>query len=122
MLVVDDERIWRLILETDLRKLGYEVAVAEDADEALSRVSEREPEAAIVDLMLPEPVSGRNLPAAFRARGWGLPVIFYTAQTDVPDVDEDPDVVGCLSKAADRSDLYDLLPSAILSKRSRRPG
>ena len=35
VLVVDDERAWRVILETDLQMLGYRVALAEDASGAL---------------------------------------------------------------------------------------
>src|SRR5436190_1967627 len=30
VLVVDDERSWRVILETDLRMIGYKVSMAED--------------------------------------------------------------------------------------------
>ena len=37
ILVVDDERAWRVILETDLRMLGYKVSMAEDADQALEK-------------------------------------------------------------------------------------
>src|SRR5262249_45350958 len=55
VLVVDDERVWRVILETDLRLLGYRVSMAQDAAEALQRAREDRPDVAIVDLMLPEP-------------------------------------------------------------------
>src|SRR5712692_11620647 len=61
VLVVDDERSWRVILETDLRMIGYKVSMAEDADQALEGAGEERPEVAIIDLMLPE-----------RMDGWGL--------------------------------------------------
>jgi CheY-like chemotaxis protein len=121
VLVVDDERVWRVILETDLRMLGYRVAVAQDGREALSRVAEHHPEAAIIDLMLPEPMDGTSLLSELRARGNAIPVIFYTAQTDLPPEAPDPQVVAYLSKAADRADLYALLPAAIRATRSHRP-
>src|SRR5437660_3591864 len=79
VLVVDDERAWRVILETDLRLLGYRVSIAEDAAQALVRAREDRPEVAIVDLMLPEPMDGWALVGELRAQGTTMPVIFYTA-------------------------------------------
>jgi len=120
VLVVDDERAWRVILETDLRMLGYKVSVAQDAQEALERAGQDTPEVAIIDLMLPEPMDGWALLAELRSRGLPLPVIFYTAYPVFPSGTEDPDVVGYMSKAVDRADLYALLPPAIRRSRARR--
>ena len=121
-MVVDDERAWRVILETDLRMLGYKVSMAEDADEALAMASTDLPEVAIIDLMLPEPMDGWGLLNALRTRGQRLPVIFYTAYPVFPSGTDDPDVVGYMSKAVDRADLYALLPPAIRRFRERRDG
>ena len=120
VLVVDDERAWRVILETDLRMLGYKISMAEDADEALERAQTDKPEVAIIDLMLPEPMDGWGLLNELRARGQNLPVIFYTAYPVFPSGTDDPDVVGYMSKAVDRADLYALLPPAIRRSRERR--
>ena len=109
VLVVDDERSWRVILETDLRMIGYKVSMAEDADQALERAGAESPEVAIIDLMLPEPMDGWGLLNALRTRGQKLPVIFYTAYPVFPSGTDDPDVVGYMSKAVDRADLYALL-------------
>jgi CheY-like chemotaxis protein len=121
VLVVDDERAWRVILETDLRMLGYRVALAQDAEEALARVAEARPEVAIVDLMLPGPMDGWALLTELRSAGTAVPIIFYSAYPTYPARDHDPDVVGYMSKAVDRADLYALLPAAIQRSRSR-PG
>ena len=120
--MVDDERAWRVILQTDLEMLGYRVSLAEDALEALARAADDSPEVAIIDLMLPEPMDGRALYAELRARGIAIPVIFYTAYPVFEAEARDPDVVGVMSKAVDRADLYALLPAAIRQARSRRPG
>src|SRR2546430_2893937 len=93
--------------------LGYRVAVAQDGHEALARVQEHHPDAAIIDLMLPEPIDGMVLLSELRAMGEPTQVVFYTAQTDLPALKHDPQVAGYLSKAADRADLYALLPPAI---------
>lgn len=119
-MVVDDERAWRVILETDLRMLGYRVTVAQDAAEALVKAEANPPEVAIIDLMLPEPMDGWGLLNELRVRGVSVPVIFYSAYPVFNPGREDPDVVGYLSKAVDRADLYDLLPPAVRLARNRQ--
>ena len=120
VLVVDDERAWRLILETDLRMLGYRVSLAQDGAEALDKARSDRPQVAIVDLMLPEPINGSVIPAELRAQGTPLPVIFFTAYPVFSPTSDDPDVIGYLSKAEDRADLYALLPPAIMKRKSRQ--
>jgi CheY-like chemotaxis protein len=119
VLVVDDDRAWRVILETDLQMLGYRVAVAEDAVEALESAAANPPDVAIIDLMLPEPMDGRALFAELQARGMTVPVVFYTAYPVFGEPPTDPDVLGYLNKANDRADLYALLPPAIRKRRGR---
>jgi len=120
VLVVDDERAWRVILEMDLRLLGYRVSMAQDASEALALARRDQPIVAIVDLMLPEPMDGWALLAELRSQGTPMPVIFYTAYPAFPSRSEDPDVIAYMSKADDRADLYELLPDAIRRAQSRR--
>jgi two-component system OmpR family response regulator len=120
IMVVDDERTWRVIMETDLRLLGYRISVATNGAEALERAASERPEAAIVDLMLPEPMDGWALLRELRARALGISVIFYTAYPVFPDLVGHPEVVGCVSKATDRADLYALLPGAIRRSREQR--
>jgi CheY-like chemotaxis protein len=117
VLVVDDERAWRVILETDLLMLGYRVALAGDAPEALAQADQLRPDVAIVDLMLPEPMDGWSLIRALRAQGTPTPTIFYTAYPTSPEQAADPDVVACVSKANDKTELFELLPEAIRRRR-----
>jgi CheY-like chemotaxis protein len=119
VLVVDDDRAWRLVLETDLRILGYSPLLAADSVEALDRSADQEPDAAIVDLMLPE-TDGLALVSELRARGRSLPTIFYSAYPISRTENQHPDVVACVSKAAAKADLYTLLPEAIRRKQRRR--
>ena len=114
VMVVDDERAWRTILEMDLGRLGYRVVTAVDAGEALDRAASDHPDAAIVDLMLPEPVDGRELVRRLRARGDQVPVVVYSARgTLLPLEENSPDEPTCFSKGADRADLYASLPALI---------
>ncbi|MDQ6947527.1 MAG: response regulator, partial [Actinomycetota bacterium] len=78
VLVVEDERAWQVILETDLRMLGYRPLLAADGIEALDQSVEHHPVVAIVDLMLPGS-DGWRLLAELKARGTSVPTIFYSA-------------------------------------------
>lgn len=119
VLVVDDESIWRDLLALDLRQLGYEVVTAQDADEAAHRAAETSPEVAIIDLMLPEPWDGEGLVRRLRDEGHDFPVVYFTAfPVDRPD-HADEGLLGHVTKAADRAELYELLPPAL---RRRRQG
>ena len=125
VLVVEDERAWQVILETDLRMLGYSPLLAVDGFEALDQSAEHNPDIAIVDLMLPG-LDGWLLLAELKTRGSSIPTIFYSAYPMGRAENQHPDVVACISKAADRADLYALLPTAIRRNKCRellrRPG
>ncbi len=123
VLVVDDERAWRLILETGLRMLGYRPLLAADKTEALNQCFEHDPDVAIVDLMLPGP-DGWRLVSELRERGTSIPTIFYSAYPIEGAEKYHPDVVACISKASGTASLYALLPTAVRTKRrrKRRPG
>lgn len=117
VLVVDDESIWRDILAVDLRRLGYEVVLAADADQAANRAAETHPEVAIVDLMLPEPWDGQGLVRRLRDEGHDFPVVYFTAFPVDRPVDPEAGLIGHVTKAADRAELYDLLLPALRRRR-----
>ncbi len=54
ILVVDDEVPISSYLERKLSKLGYEVAVAEDGEDALSKAEEFAPDLVLLDVKLPK--------------------------------------------------------------------
>lgn len=117
VLVVDDERAWRLMLETDLRILGYSPLLAADSAEALRHTAEHHVDVAIVDLMLPGS-DGWYLLSELRARGTPVPTIFFSAYPMSRAENQHPDVAACISKSAARADLYAHLPPAIRKGRS----
>lgn len=53
VLVVDDEKDLRKVLEYNLKKEGYDVSLAETGEEALKAVEKRLPDLVLLDLMLP---------------------------------------------------------------------
>jgi two-component system KDP operon response regulator KdpE len=93
VLVVDDEPQILRALRVVLRDAGFEVVPAETAAEALDRASVRPPEAAIVDLMLPD-IDGVEVTR--RLREWSeMPILVLSA------VGEEDQKVKALQAGAD---------------------
>jgi two-component system KDP operon response regulator KdpE len=77
VLVVDDERQILRALKVILREAGYDVVEAMSVEEALDRAAVRPPDAAIVDLMLPD---GSGVELCRRLREWTtMPILVLSA-------------------------------------------
>jgi two-component system KDP operon response regulator KdpE len=77
VLVVDDERQILRALKVILREAGYEIIEAVTIEEALDQAAVRPPDAAIVDLMLPD---GSGVELCRRLREWSsMPIIVLSA-------------------------------------------
>ena len=86
ILVVDDEIDLANMLQSGLRRAGYDVMVAYEGTEALRLTAEETPDLAILDIVMPG-MDGFQLCKALRARTPdSLPVIFLTARDQLTDV------------------------------------
>jgi DNA-binding NtrC family response regulator len=83
VLIVDDEPNVRLTYRAALETEGLEVWEAPDGLAALSTMSERPFDLAILDMRMPE-VSGLELLERMRQQGIQTPVVIVTAYGDVP--------------------------------------
>jgi len=93
ILVVDDEPQILRALRVVLRDAGFEVVPAETGAEALDRAAVRPPQAAIVDLMLPD-MDGIEVTRSLRQ--WSeMPIIVLSA------IGEEEQKVGALQAGAD---------------------
>ncbi len=80
VLVCDDERQILRALRVLLKEAGFEVATAETAHDALEAVSIRPPDAAILDLILPD---GNGVDITRSIREWSeMPIIVLSAVGD----------------------------------------
>jgi len=80
ILVVDDEPQILRALQTNLRGAGYEVFTAATAEAALAEAAARQPDAIILDLVLPD---GNGTDVCRELRGWtSVPVIVLSAVGD----------------------------------------
>ena len=103
VLLVDDEELVRLSTAEDLRDMGYDVAEAGSADEALAKVRAGfKPEALITDHMMPG-MSGVELAAQLRTTLPNLPVLLITGYCNLqPD---ETDGLHVLAKPFRHADL-----------------
>ena len=84
LLVVDDERAVRDALRRALRLEGYDVTLAGDGEEALASLTAGEPDAVILDVLMPG-VDGLVVCRRLRERGSRVPVLMLTARDAVGD-------------------------------------
>ncbi|MCY4262486.1 MAG: sigma-54 dependent transcriptional regulator [Candidatus Dadabacteria bacterium] len=82
ILIADDEEDIRWILETSLRKLGFEVECAQNGEEALQKAFERQYSLILLDINMPD-MNGFDVLASLRDRNVDSPIIFITAQNTV---------------------------------------
>jgi two-component system OmpR family response regulator len=84
VLVVDDDDGIREMLQSTLTFAGFRVSAAASAEAALRVLSEQEPDAVVLDVMMPG-VDGFDFVQLLRHRGETLPVLFLTARDAVED-------------------------------------
>ena len=81
ILIVDDEPNIVISLEFLMKKEGFEVAVANDGEEALAKVASFNPDLMLLDVMMPKK-SGFEVCEALRAdpQRAGLQIVMLTAK------------------------------------------
>ncbi|MCC7535060.1 MAG: sigma-54-dependent Fis family transcriptional regulator [Deltaproteobacteria bacterium] len=78
ILVVDDEENLRIVLRSTLRRHGYEVEVARNAEEALERLDAFDPDVILSDVRMPG-MGGLAMLGELKARGATATVIMMSA-------------------------------------------
>ena len=81
VLIADDDRLIRAMLRDLLADLGHEVVEAENGEEAVARAEREQPDALIVDFLMPR-LSGLDALKRLRARGRRVPAVLLTAISD----------------------------------------
>jgi two-component system phosphate regulon response regulator PhoB len=86
ILVMEDEDALATLLQYNLEKEGYDVAVASDGDEGMLQIEERIPDLVLLDWMLPK-LSGIEVCRRIRNRPEtrNLPVVMLTARGEETD-------------------------------------
>ncbi len=84
VLVVEDDRAVRDSLRRSLEYNGYQVSLANDGAEALAGISSVDPDAVLMDVMMPR-LDGLETTRALRAVGNKVPILMLTARDAVDD-------------------------------------
>jgi len=84
VLVVDDEPAVREALRRALELEGYRVGLAEDGADALAQIAAEEPDAVVLDVLMPV-LDGLTACRRLRRQGSRVPVLMLTARDSVGD-------------------------------------
>jgi DNA-binding response OmpR family regulator len=81
ILIADDDMLVRRSLEAAMLADGFEVMTAHDGESALGKVQQRWPDAAILDLMMPD-MTGFELADRLRNNTVEIPIMILTSISD----------------------------------------
>ncbi len=84
VLIAEDDKQIREALDRILRFEGYETVVVNDGAAALEAITERRPDAAVLDVMMPF-VDGLTVTRRLRERGDRTPILMLTARQTTAD-------------------------------------
>jgi two-component system response regulator MprA len=84
VLIVEDDRKLAGVLARSLERAGYSCRTAESGDQALWAVNARQPDALVVDVMIPHP-SGIEVCRYLRTSGYVGPIVVISARSKPAD-------------------------------------
>ena len=115
ILIVEDEGIVALDLESRLRGMGYiVVGVADSGEEAIQEATETHPDLVLMDIRLKGDVDGIEAAEVIRAR-LDIPVIYLTAlvEEDTMRRAEVTQNYGCIAKTLEEGELREAIEAEI---------
>ncbi|KKL25373.1 hypothetical protein LCGC14_2405940 [marine sediment metagenome] len=121
ILVVDDDKNFRLLLEAELTMEGYEVVLADNGLTALKKIKEEAPDLVILDLKMPD-LHGLEVLKTIRESNKELPIIICTAYEKMQDdyTIWSGGVAAFLTKPLDLENLKDIIYE--LFHKQKQPG
>ncbi len=84
ILIVDDDRGQRTVLQTILKREGYDIETAENGIRALEKIEEKMFDVVVSDMRMAQ-MSGRDLLHEIKKRDADLPMLIVTAYAEVND-------------------------------------
>ena len=110
ILVVDDDKNFRLLLEAELSLEGYKVVLADNGLTALRKIKEETPDLVILDLKMPD-LHGLEVLRTIREKNKELPIIICTAYEKMQDNSTigASGVAAFLTKPLDLENLKDII-------------
>lgn len=119
LFIVDDDSSVRDALKNILEQAGYDVAVAQDGNEALSRINQASPDLLILDLNMPR-VDGWDVLEELSSNQPLLPVIVITGMYDQLATLNIPGIVALLKKPVEVASLLTLVETLLAERLDER--
>jgi len=119
ILIVDDQKGVRRLLEELFKKEGWEVRSAGDGLEAIQKVEELVPDLILMDVKMPN-MNGLEATHEIMERNSGIPIIMMTAYGEIEVVKQalDAGVKRCISKPFDIMELRDMVNKLMMEEAS----
>ncbi|HEV8635486.1 MAG TPA: response regulator [Chloroflexota bacterium] len=111
ILVVDDDRAIRDMVQQALEFEGHTVETAADGVEALAAIERAHPAMVLLDMRMPL-LDGWGVVRELKARAIGVPVVVMTAAQDARRWAEEAGAAAYLAKPFDLPDLFGVLERA----------
>ena len=113
-MIVDDQKGVRRLLEELFKKEGWDVKVASDGQEAISKVEERLPDIILMDVKMPN-MNGLEASQIILQAHDNVPIIMMTAYGEIEVVRKalDAGVKKCITKPFDIIVLRDMVNNLI---------
>jgi len=110
MLIVDDQKGVRRLLEELFRSEGWDVRMAVDGREAIDKVDEQIPDLVLMDVKMPN-MNGLEASQVIMDKYPGIPIVMMTAYGEIEVVNQalDAGVRKCISKPFDIMDLRNMV-------------
>lgn len=117
VLIVDDQKGVRRLLEELFRRDGWQVKVAGDGIEAMDAVEEIIPDLVLMDVKMPN-MNGLEATHAIMARNSSIPIIMMTAYGEIEVVRQalEAGVKRCISKPFDIVTLRDMVNELMIDR------
>ena len=118
VLLVEDEKNQRLLLEQELTEDGHEVTMAADGREALEKLDGDRPDIVVLDINMPGGMDGIEALGKILARDNTLPVILHTAYANYKDNFMTWSADAYVVKSSDLSELKSKIRDVLAGRRS----
>ena len=117
ILIVDDQKGVRRLLEELFKKEGWHVRVAADGQEAIDRVEEEVPDIILMDVKMPN-MNGLESSQIILERYGNIPIIMMTAYGEIEVVKKalDAGVRKCITKPFDILVLRDMVNNLMMEQ------
>ena len=114
VLICDDDTLVIELVQFRLEAKGFQVAIAEDGEEALRKASDIRPSLIVLDAMMPK-LDGFNVLSTLKSDAAlkDIPVIMLTARKG------DKDIVSALEKGAEDYMVKPFIPDELIARVSR---